>query len=93
MNILSLPKLRNLPTTLPLDGAVRIELQQGVPIFKASTQVQERIEELLQQQQTRPLTSVEEAELDQYEEVDDYLSFVNRVIRNLFQQSMTNGST
>ena len=84
---------QHLPTTLPLDGAVRIELQQGVPIFKASTKVQDRIEALLHQQQTRSLTEDEEEELDQYEEIDDYLSFVNRVIRNLFQQSATNGAT
>ena len=93
MDILSLPKLQHLPTTLLLDGAVRIELQQGVPIFKASTKVQDRIEALLHQQQTRSLTEDEEEELDQYEEIDDYLSFVNRVIRNLFQQSATNGAT
>jgi hypothetical protein len=35
------------------------------------------------------LTSEENEELDRYEEVDDYLSFVNRAIRNLQHQSST----
>jgi phosphoglycerate-specific signal transduction histidine kinase len=78
-----LPKLNSLPQALPLDGAVRIELEEGVPIFRASTSVQSRIEVLLTKQQEIPLTSEEEQELDRYEEMDDYLSFVNRTIRNL----------
>lgn len=80
-----IPKLRRLPTTLPLDGAVRIELQEGVPILRASASVQERIEVLLRRQQEGGLTKEEKEELDRYEEMDDYLSFVNRVVRNLLQ--------
>lgn len=79
-----MPKLHRLPAALPLEGAVRIELQQGVPFFKASQAVQERIETLLRQQQTAALTAAEEEELDRYEEMDDYLSFVNRTIRNFY---------
>jgi hypothetical protein len=79
-----MPKLHRLPAALPLEGAVRIELQQGVPFFKASQAVQERIETLLRQQQTAALTAAEEEELDRYEEMDDYLSFVNRMIRNFY---------
>lgn len=82
-----MPKLQRLPAALPLEGAVRIELQQGVPIFKASRAVQERIETLLEQQQTSGLTATEEEALDRYEEMDDYLSFVNRTVRNLVQTS------
>lgn len=82
-----MPKLHRLPAALPLEGAVRIELQQGVPFFKASQAVQERIETLLHQQQTAALTAAEEEELDRYEEMDDYLSFVNRTIRNMVHQS------
>jgi hypothetical protein len=78
------PKLQNLPNSLPLDGAVRIELVEGIPIFKASSTVQNRIEELLAKQQTSSLNLDEEGELDLYEEIDDYLSFINRTIRNLF---------
>lgn len=76
--------LKTLPSTLPVEGAVRIELEEGVPIFRASSLVQDRIQELLDKQQTSPLSPEEERELDGYEEIDDYLSFVNRTIRNIF---------
>lgn len=76
-------KLSHLPNSLPLDGAVRIELAEGVPIFRASSLVQERIEALLAKQKESTLTCEEEKELDEYEELDDYLSLVNRTIRNV----------
>jgi hypothetical protein len=79
-----LPKLNSLPATLPLEGAVRIELEEGVPIFRATGTIQERIEELLFKQKETSLSQEEEQELNSYEEIDDYLSFVNRTIRNLF---------
>ncbi|MBD1892888.1 MULTISPECIES: hypothetical protein [unclassified Coleofasciculus] len=78
------PQLRSLPNSLPVEGAVRIELEEGVPIFRASSFVQTRIEELLSKQQDSPLNTAEEQELDSYEEIDDYLSFLNRTVRNLF---------
>ncbi len=78
-----LPQLKQLPTTLPLENAVRIELEEGVPIFRAAATVQDRIESLLDKQRESSLTKSETQELDLYEEVDDYLSFVNRTIRNL----------
>jgi len=84
-SVYPIPKLHRLPVTLPLDGAVRIELEEGVPVFRASASVQERIEALLRKQEERGLTKEEEEELDRYEEIDDYLSFVNRVVRNLLQ--------
>jgi hypothetical protein len=74
--------LTSLPKNLPLDGAVRIELQNGIPIFRASQQVQNRIETLLDKREEITLTEPEEQELDSYAEIDDYLSFVNRIIRN-----------
>jgi hypothetical protein len=83
MTIPLLPKLQQLPTNLPIEGAVRIELEEGIPIFRASSFVQERIEALLSKQQDSPLDMEEEQELDCYEEIDDYLSFVNRTVRNL----------
>jgi hypothetical protein len=82
MTISLLPKLRSFPQNLPLEGAVRIELVEGVPIFRASGIVQSRIEALLPKQQDDTLTPAEE-ELDCYEEIDDYLSFVNRTVRNI----------
>ncbi|AFZ60203.1 hypothetical protein H6G54_08490 [Anabaena cylindrica FACHB-243] len=78
-----LPTLHNLPATLPLEGAIRIELQEGTAIFRASSSVQNRIETLLLQQQDSQLTPEEEKELDSYEEIDDYLSFLNLIVRNL----------
>jgi hypothetical protein len=77
-----IPPLITLPKTLPLDGAVRIELQNGIPIFRASQQIQTRIETLLDKREEITLTEPEEKELDSYAEIDDYLSFVNRIIRN-----------
>jgi len=82
--MLILPKQKNLRDTLPIEGAVRIELVEGIPIFKASTAVKNGIQELLDKQQTLPLNPDEEQELNLYEEIDDYLSFVNRTVRNLF---------
>jgi uncharacterized protein YnzC (UPF0291/DUF896 family) len=79
-----LAKLNSLPATLPLEGAVRIELEEGVPIFRATSIIQKRIEELLFKQKETSLSQEEEQELNSYEEIDDYLSFVNRTIRNLF---------
>ena len=78
-----LPKLRCLPASLPLEGAVRVELEEGIPIFRASKAVQVRIEALLRKQQVSRLSAEEEEELDLYEEIDDYLSFLNRVSRDL----------
>ncbi|MFN6487402.1 MULTISPECIES: hypothetical protein [unclassified Nostoc] len=83
MTIFLPPKLNSLPITLPIDGAVRIELEEGIPVFRASNTVQSRIAELLAKQQNTSLSPEEEKELDCYEEIDDYLSFVNRTIRNL----------
>ena len=82
MTISHLPNLRSLPQNLPLEGAVRIELVEGVPIFRATSIVQTRIEALIAEQQDRALSLAEEEELDCYEEVDDCLSFVNRMVRN-----------
>jgi hypothetical protein len=82
MTISPLPKLRSFPQNLPLEGAVRMELIEGVPIFRAASIVQNRIETLLAKQQDRALNLAEEEELDCYEDIDDYLSFVNRMVRN-----------
>jgi len=71
--------------TLPLECAIKMELQEGTPIFRASSIVQNRIETLLSQQQESQLTAEEEQELDSYEEIDDYLSFLNRVVLPEFQ--------
>ena len=82
--MLLLPKLQNLPKSFPIEGAVRIDLIEKIPIFRASSTVQERIEELLEKQQQFSLNYEEEQELNFYEEIDDYLSFINRTVRNLY---------
>ena len=82
MTIPSLLKLGSLPSNL-IEGAVRIELEEGIPLFTASSAVLIRIEQLLAKQQDAPLSLEEEQELDSYEEIDDYLSFVNRTMRNI----------
>ena len=76
-------KSSHLPNSLSLDGAIRIELMEGVPIFRASSLVQGRIEALLTKQKESAHTSEENKELDEYEELDDYLILVNRTIRNV----------
>lgn len=73
------PRLRNRLTAFLLDNAVRLELEEGVPVFRATPTVQERIEFLLEKQHTVKLAKLEQQELDLYEELDDYLSFVNRI--------------
>jgi phosphoglycerate-specific signal transduction histidine kinase len=83
--IYPLPKLHHLPASLPVDGAVRLELQNGLPVLRASTAVQRRITVLLHKQQEMALSPEETDELDRYDEIDDYLSFLNRIVRNLIQ--------
>ena len=81
--ILNLPKLTGLPTSLPQDGAINIVLEQGVTTFRASSAVVGRVERLLEKVQEGGLSKAEADELARYEEVDDYLSHLNRVVRNL----------
>ena len=76
--------ITTLPKNLPLDGAIAIALQDGVMIFRASQNIQKRIENLLDKREETQLTEIEEQELDDFAAIDDYLSFVNRIIRNNF---------
>jgi hypothetical protein len=80
-----IPRLHGLPPSLPRDGAVELELEEGVMIFRVSDVVHQRIEALLHKQRDASLSTDEELELSQYEQIDDYLSFVNRLLRNLAQ--------
>lgn len=79
----ALPQLQQLPLTMPQDGSISIDLKMGTPVFRASTAVQERISFLLHKNKTTGLNTSENDELDNYEEIDDYLSHLNRVVRNL----------
>ena len=78
----SLPKLSDLPVSLS-EGSVSITLSEGIPTFRASEKVVKRIENLLEKAQQDAITPAEAKELEHYEEVDDYLSHLNRVVRNL----------
>ena len=80
-----MPILTGLLVTLPREGAIEIELEESVLVFRVSRAVQERIETLVEKERISQLTSDEAQELDQYEEIDDYLSFLNRLTRNLSQ--------
>src|SRR5262245_43595057 len=75
----------DLPAALQREGAINIEVEQGVIILRVSKAVQNRIENLLHKQQTASLTQAEEKEMEQYEQLDDYLSLLNRLSRNLVQ--------
>lgn len=76
-------ELNRLPLTLPLETKIRIELEEGVPVMRASTTVQKRIQLLIQKEREATLTAREQKELTRYEQLDDYLSFINRMVRNL----------
>ena len=79
--IIDLDKIRPMPKlgTLPIseEGSVRLAVNEGVPVFRSSDAVQARIEQLLLERQDRSLSAEEQEELDRYEEIDDFLSFVN----------------
>lgn len=79
----NVPKLRGLPSSLVRENAVEIEIESGVLIFRASKNTQQRIEGLLHENRISTLSESEKNELDLYEEIDDYLSFLNRLTRNL----------
>jgi hypothetical protein len=85
----TLPPLHDLPSALRGEGSIAVELEQGVLILRVSKSVQVRIEALLDKQRTSTLSPAEENELQQYEDVDDYLSLLNRLSRNLVQAQQT----
>lgn len=75
-------ELQTLIAALPLEHGARLDLSDGVPIFRAPHEMQARIEDLLLAQQEGPLGEEEKQELERYESLDDFLSLVNRLIRN-----------
>lgn len=81
--LLTPPVLDVLPSNMPLENAINLDFSEGVLVLRASGSVQSRIESLLDRQRVSGLTASENAELDAYEEMDDYLSFLNRISRNL----------
>ena len=77
---LSIPTM---PITLPSDATVQIRVIEGIPVMKATQAVQTRINLLIDMERVATLSTSERNELDSYEQLDDYLSFMNRVVRNL----------
>ena len=72
-----------LPITLPQNVTLQMRLVDGIPVMKATAVVQARIHQLLDKERQSILSASEQHELDSYEQLDDYLSFMNRVVRNL----------
>ena len=79
---LPFPRLSDLPHSVPSDNLIKIDIQEGVPVFRASSYVQKRIDLLLNKQRQNNLTKDEIDEIERYAEIDDYLSYVNRIVRN-----------
>lgn len=78
------PALQSFSDSSPIEGAASLTVEEGIPILRASHIIQDRIETLLAKQTDEGLSLDESTELDRYAEIDDYLSFVNRTIRNLY---------
>ncbi len=76
------PKLQQMPASLSAEGVIRLELEQGIPVLRAAPTVQERIQELLDKHRAGQLNPEESQELDWFEDIDDYLSLLNRIVRN-----------
>lgn len=85
-----LPALGALPATLPHEGAINLELAEGVLIFRVSSVVQHHIETLVEKERAAGLSAAETDELQRYEDIDDYLSLLNRLVRN-FAAAPTEG--
>ncbi len=83
MHIHPIPRLESLPHTMPKEGAVSLDLLNGVPLFRASQTVQQHIQDLVDKQRDAGLDTAEHEELERYAEMDDYLSYLNRLVRNL----------
>ena len=78
-------KLDETLNNLDLDSSAK-ELKERV-ISKSMKNLKEKMSGLdiqVERQKKAVLTLEEEKELDAYEELDDYLSLVNRTIRNLY---------
>ena len=77
-----LPRIQDLPASMPDEGAISIVLVEGIPIFRAAPAVQSRVETLLEKLHERGLSNAESEELERYQDIDDYLSYLNRLVRN-----------
>ena len=76
--------LHPLPNSLPLKGSIGIELVKELLVFRISTKIQKRIETLFAQKTESALTSEEATQLEQYQELVDYLNLVNETMNKAF---------
>jgi len=76
--------LHRLPNSLPSEGSIRIELVKRILVFRISTKIQERIETLIAQKTESALTTEEATELEQYQQLVDYLNLVNETIKKAY---------
>ena len=88
----SIPKLHHLPSSPARKNAVEVKLEKEVLIFRSSKFTQIRIEDLLNKQKVVGLSESEKNELQEYEEIDDYLSYLNRLTRNFAESPDKNVS-
>ncbi len=79
-----LPQFRHLSVLSNRENMIAFGMQEGIPLLRAPESFQQRIEELLHKEQATELSDSEREEFESYEEVDDYLSLLNRITRNLF---------
>ncbi len=77
-SISPVPTLRHLPASLPLDGAVRLELQDGVPVLRASTAVRRRMTTLLRKQKHGTLPPSKMTELHDYPDHQDFRAAITK---------------
>ena len=64
------------------DGAVSVERQGDRLVLRASQQLQQRFEDLLERRKSATLSAEESEQYDAICELDDTLSWLNRLIRS-----------
>ncbi len=76
----------NWVSSLP-DGAVSVEKQDGSVVLRASQALQNRLEELLERQKSAQLSPDDSAQYAAICELDDALSWLNRLSRDSTRSS------
>ena len=84
MNATQLPQFHHLSLFSNREDMIAFAVQDGIPVLRASDSCQKRIDALLRKERETGLSDAEREEFASYEEIDDYLSLLNRMTRNLF---------
>jgi len=85
-----IPKLETIPSSFPTEGALSLEIREGIPIIRSSSIIQNKIDRLINKQKEYGLSPDETDEFDYFEQIDDYISLVNRITRNIFLEKDSN---